>query len=153
MSETIQELPMLQLNRIVPASPERVFAAWTTPEQIKVWFGPETCRVLDAQVNLQVGGEYCLRLFTDRFGELTLSGEYREIQAPTRLVYTWHWKGAPELEGESSLVSVEFIPSGHSTEIRLRHEQLPNAQARDDHRVGWTGTFDKLEKYLAGATS
>jgi uncharacterized protein YndB with AHSA1/START domain len=91
----------------------------------------------------------CFHLLTERFGEIKLSGQYHEITPPTTLVYTWHWEGAAELEGESSLVSVEFVRSGQSTEVRLKHEQLPSAQVRDDHGEGWNGTFDKLQKYLA----
>jgi hypothetical protein len=45
-------------------------------------------------------------------------------------------------------VSVEFVPAGVSTEIRLTHEQLPSIGSRDDHGRGWSGAFDKLEKYL-----
>jgi uncharacterized protein YndB with AHSA1/START domain len=150
MNETTEEKPALQLNRVIAASPERVFAAWTTPEDIKVWFGPAGCRVLDAHVNLRVGGEFCFHLLTERFGEITLTGHYRAIMPPSKLVYTWRWEGAPELEDESSLVSVDFIPSGNSTEIRLRHEQLPSVRARDDHGEGWNGTLDKLQNYLAG---
>jgi len=45
-------------------------------------------------------------------------------------------------------VTVEFIPAGVSTEIRLTHEQLPSIEARDDHGRGWSGTLDKLEKFL-----
>jgi uncharacterized protein YndB with AHSA1/START domain len=56
--------------------------------------------------------------------------------------------GNPELTRGSSLVSVEFFPVGVSTEIRLTHEQLPSIESRDDHAQGWSGTFDKLEKYL-----
>jgi uncharacterized protein YndB with AHSA1/START domain len=147
MGETVEVRPVLQLNRVIAASRERVFAAWTTPEEIKVWFGPETCQVLDAEVDLRVGGEYCFHLSTQQFGEIRVRGQYREVTAPAKLVYTWHWDS--ELESESSLVSVEFAVVGSSTEIRLKHEQLPNAQSRDDHSHGWSGTLDKLEKYLA----
>ena len=35
-----------------------------------------------------------------------------------------------------------------STEVRLRHELLPNDNVREDHKHGWIGTFEKLEKYL-----
>jgi uncharacterized protein YndB with AHSA1/START domain len=148
MNETTEAKPVLQLSRVIAASPERVFAAWTTPEDIKVWFGPATCRVLDAHVNLRVGGEFCFHLLTERFGEIKLNGQYRVITPPSKLVYTWQWEGTPELGDESSLVSVDFIPSGDSTEIRLRHEQLPSVQARDSHAEGWNGTLDKLQNYL-----
>ena len=52
------------MNRVIAAPRERVFEAWTTPEEIKVWFGPETCSVLAAQIDLRVNREYCF----DRHG-------------------------------------------------------------------------------------
>jgi uncharacterized protein YndB with AHSA1/START domain len=148
MDKAVEEKPVLQMNRVIAAPCERVFAAWTTPEAIKIWFGPETCRVLDAQVDLRVGGEYCFHLSDKKMGELRLRGQYREVTPPSKLIYTWSWEGNSELELESSIVSVEFSEVGGSTEIRLTHEQLPNAEARDDHGQGWSGTLDKLEKYL-----
>jgi uncharacterized protein YndB with AHSA1/START domain len=65
------------------------------------------------------------------------------------LVYTWRWEGNPELALENSLVTVEFIELGGSTEIRLTHENLPTDEARESHRHGWSGSFDKLAKHLA----
>jgi uncharacterized protein YndB with AHSA1/START domain len=148
MSEAAEEKPVLQLNRIVPASRERVFAAWTTPEAIKVWFGPDSCRVLDVQVDLRVDGEYCFSLSTEDLGEIKVHGRYLEVTPPTKLIYTWRWEGNPELTVGTSLVTVEFTSAGTFTEIRLTHEQLPSIESRDDHGRGWSGTFDKLEKYL-----
>jgi len=148
MSEAAEEKPVLQLNRVIAAPRERVFAAWTTAEAIKVWFGPESFRVLDTQVDLCVGGEYCFQLSTEQLGEIKVSGRYQEVTPPDKLVYTWQWEGNPELATGSSLVTVEFIPAGVSTEIRLTHEQLPSIEARDDHGRGWSGTLDKLEKFL-----
>ena len=148
MSEAAEEKPVLQLNRIIPASRERVFAAWTTPEAIKVWFGPDSCRVFDVQVDLRVDGEYCFSLSTKDLGEIKVSGRYLEVTPPTKLIYTWRWEGNPELTVGTSLVTVEFTSAGTFTEIRLTHEQLPSIESRDDHGRGWSGTFDKLEKYL-----
>ncbi len=149
MSETAEEKPVLQLNRVIAAPRERVFAAWTTPDSIKVWFGPEDCRVLEAQVDLRVGGEFCFSLLTQRLGPIKVRGQYREVTPPTKLIYTWRWEGNSELAEGTSLVTVQFIPAGAATEIHLTHEQLPSAETRDDHGHGWNGTFDKLEKYLA----
>jgi uncharacterized protein YndB with AHSA1/START domain len=81
MSET-EEKPVLRMNRVIAASRERVFAAWTTPEAIKVWFGPASCRVLDVQVDLRVGGEYCFQLSTKQLGEIKVSGRYQEVTPP-----------------------------------------------------------------------
>jgi uncharacterized protein YndB with AHSA1/START domain len=148
MSEAASEKPVLQLNRIIPASRERVFAAWTKPEAIKVWFGPDSCRVLDVQVDLRVDGEYCFSLSAEDLGEIKVRGRYLEVTPPTKLVYTWRWEGNPELTVGTSLVTAEFTSAGTFTEIRLTHEQLPSIESRDDHGHGWSGTFDKLEKYL-----
>jgi uncharacterized protein YndB with AHSA1/START domain len=149
MSETAEERPLLQLSRVVASPRERVFAAWTTPDAIKDWFGPERCRVLDAQVDLRVDGEYCFSLSTEQLGEIKVRGRYREVTPPAKLVYTWQWEGNSELAIGTSLVTVEFIPAGNSTEIHLTHEQLPSIESRDNHQRGWIGVFDKLEKYLA----
>jgi uncharacterized protein YndB with AHSA1/START domain len=148
MSEAAEEKPVLQLNRVIPASRERVFAAWTTPEAIKVWFGPDNCRVSDVQVDLRVDGEYCFSLSTDDLGEIKVRGRYLEVTPPTKLIYTWRWEGNSELTVGTSLVTVEFTSAGTFTEIHLTHEQLPSIESRDDHGHGWSGTLDKLEKYL-----
>jgi uncharacterized protein YndB with AHSA1/START domain len=149
MSETAEERPLLQLSRVVAAPRERVFTAWTSPGAIKDWFGPENCRVLDAQVDLRVDGEYCFSLSTQQRGEIKVRGRYREVTPPAKLIYTWQWEGNPELAIGTSLVTVEFIPAGNSTEIHLTHEKLPNVESRDNHQRGWAGAFDQLEKYLA----
>jgi uncharacterized protein YndB with AHSA1/START domain len=148
MIETAEENPLLQLSRLIAAPRERVFTAWTTPEAIKVWFGPADCRVVDAQVDLRVGGEFCFSLSTVRLGEIKVRGRYREVTPPTKLIYTWQWEGHPELVAGTSLVSVQFIAAGTGTEIRLTHAQLPTDESRGHHGQGWSGTFDKLEKYL-----
>jgi uncharacterized protein YndB with AHSA1/START domain len=56
MSTAIEERSILTLGRTFAARREHVFAAWTEPEQIKQWFGPDTCKVLEAYVDLRVGG-------------------------------------------------------------------------------------------------
>ena len=149
MNETAEEKPVLQLRRVIAAPRDRVFNAWTTPEAIQVWFGPADCRVLNAEVDLRVGGEYSFSLLTQRLGEIKVSGRYREVTPPAKLVYTWQWEGHGELAAGTSLVTVQFISSGAETEIRLTHEQLPSIESRDHHGHGWSGAFDNLEKYLA----
>jgi uncharacterized protein YndB with AHSA1/START domain len=126
MSSVADQKTILYMNRLMAASRERVFQAWTTPEEIKVWFGPETCTVLAAQIDLRVNGEFCFDISSRERGNLRLRGTYREITPPSKLVYTWRWEGNPELALENSLVTVEFVELGGSTEIRLTHENLPS---------------------------
>ncbi len=134
----------LQLKRFIKSPPDRVFAAWTTPEQIKDWFGPATCKVLDAQVDLRVGGKYRFHVFNEGMGEMTVVGEYREIAAPAKLVFTWQWEDDEEWENVESVVTVELFKKNGGTEVQITHEGLPSAEHAGRHEHGWNGCLDKL---------
>jgi len=141
---------ILQMNRLIKTSRERVFAAWTTPNQIPRWFGPGTCKVLDAQIDLRMGGSYQFRVFNDPHGEMIVSGEYREVISPEKLVFTWRWLDDPDWEDLTSVVTVEFVEVTGGTEVRLTHEGFPSEESAGRHEQGWTSCFDKLQ---AGAAA
>jgi uncharacterized protein YndB with AHSA1/START domain len=137
----------LNLRRIFKAPREKVFRAWTDPEELKTWWGPEGYVTPSAEVDLRVGGKYRLGMRKLPDGEIFyLSGAYREVRLPERLVYTWRWEAKPEM-GET-LVTVEFREVGRSTEVVLTHERFPTEKARDDHNRGWSGCLDRLAKLL-----
>jgi uncharacterized protein YndB with AHSA1/START domain len=75
----------------------------------------------------------------------TAFGEYREIDAPHRLVYTWDWKQEGDAMGET-LITVEFNPNGEYTEVVMTHEKMPSIELRDAHDHGWTSCLDRLER-------
>ncbi len=64
----------LQLIRLIKAPSERVFAAWTTPADLLPWFGGDNCRALHAEIDPRVGGQDLIRIKTERFGELDVTG-------------------------------------------------------------------------------
>jgi uncharacterized protein YndB with AHSA1/START domain len=79
-----------------------------------------------------------------------VSGTYREVQPPAKLVFTWRWE-KPETDIGESLVTIEFYDRGSVTEVILTHEQLPNQAAYQQHQQGWSSIFDKLaEVIIAG---
>ncbi|UCC83339.1 MAG: SRPBCC domain-containing protein [Gemmatimonadota bacterium] len=136
----------LRVSRVIKASPEEVFAAWTQPEHLKRWSCPEGMEVGDAQVDLTVGGRYLIRMESPQGKVHTAVGVYREIERPSRLVYTWDWE--EESIGET-IVTVEFNDLDGSTEVVLTHELFPNAEAKVGHEEGWTSCLGRLEKLLA----
>jgi uncharacterized protein YndB with AHSA1/START domain/predicted enzyme related to lactoylglutathione lyase len=135
----------LQIKRLIKSSRERVFAAWTTANQIQHWFGPATCRVLDAEIDLRVGGAYRFRILNDPNGELIVSGIYREIVAPEKLVFTWRWLDDADWDNLKSVVTVEFVEVKGGTEVRLTHEGFPDDESAGNHEKGWSGCLDKLQ--------
>ena len=136
----------LQIRKTFSASREELFKAWTQPEVLKRWFGPgDNCRIPVAEVDLRVNGRYRIRIDSEG-GSHQVTGVYREITSPEKLVFTWFWEEGGMDIGET-LVTVEFRETGDSnTEVVLTHELLPNELARNNHREGWEGTLSRLAR-------
>ncbi len=140
--------PSLVLKRRLDAPPATVYAAWTDPQQIMRWWGPEGGEMLSAETDVRVGGRFHMAFRTPDGERHDVSGVYREVVPDAKLVFTWAWRSTPERE---SLVTVALEHDGDGTVLTLAHEQFFDAAARDRHRYGWTGALDKLERYVAGA--
>jgi len=143
----IEERPSLTLRRLYPVAPEKVWRAWTDPQALKRWFGPAPGEpVALAELDVRVGGRYRI-LFGGADGrEHEVRGEYREVDPPRRLVFTWTWpRTTPERE---SLVTIELREAPGGTELVFRHEKFFDAAVRDNHLRGWSGTLEKLARAL-----
>ena len=148
MGETAaHERPVLALSRHYPARREKVWRAWTDPQALSRWFGPgDTECVLRTELDVREGGRYHIAFRTDDGEQHDVSGVYQVVDAPRKLSFTWAWKSTPD---RVSLVTVEFAEEGGGTRMDFRHERFFDAQARDNHRRGWTATLDKLGAALA----
>lgn len=138
--------PSLTLKRRLKAAPAEVYAAWTDPEKIVKWFGPDAGPVKQADFDVRVGGRYAVTFHTEDGEQHHVSGVYREIVPNEKLVFTWAWRTMPERE---SLVTILVKPDGSGSLLTLIHEKFFDEAARDRHREGWTGCLDKLVLYLA----
>jgi uncharacterized protein YndB with AHSA1/START domain len=138
--------PSLTIKRRLKAPPSKVFAAWTDPEQVKMWMGPGEVKALHAECDVRVGGRYRWLMQSPGGEEHDVGGVYREVVANEKLVFTWAWKTTPERE---SLVTVLLKPDGAGTLLTLTHEQFVDEEARDRHQGGWNGALDKMEKFVA----
>ena len=135
--------PELRLTRMVDAPRADVFRAWTDPNQLKRWWGPGEFTTPRAEVDLRPGGGYRLWMQPPAGDALVLSGTFREVAPPERLVYTWRWEAGVPGEGES-LVTVEFRELGECTEVVLVHGDFPASHGAEPYRMGWEGGLDKL---------
>lgn len=131
----------LVLERILPAPPEEVFAAWTTPERMSEWMSPNG--TAEAEVDLRVGGAFRVTMSGDGFA-IDHTGEYVEFDPPRRLVFTWI---SPYTGPEPSLVTVELHPHDDGTRLVLTHERLPD-RAVDGHLDGWGTMLERLAGLL-----
>ena len=138
----------LEIKRFINAPRARVFEAWTDPAQLKQWFGPEWVRTREIMAEGRVGGKFRWDLITCDGVEKTIAGEYREIVPDERIVFTWKHCDDEVWKNCTSVVTVEFSDCNRGTELRLKHEQLPTEESRDDHERGWTSVLDRLEKFV-----
>ena len=140
-------------ERTFAATPEEVFDAWTSPEVLERWWGRPGWSSSSFDVDLRVGGVYALRMNDDDGKPHAVAGEYREVERPRRLVYTWCWEvGGPD-PGHVSLVSVEFRADGARTTVLLEHSGLPSEGSRRGHGDGWGGALDNLARQVFSESS
>ena len=134
----------LVVRRTIDATPERLFAAWTTPELLRAWWGPGAVRCIGAEVDLRVGGAYRLGNELPDGRVVWIAGTFELIEPPRRLVYSWQLGGEP-----ASRVTVQFLACERGTEVVVTHERVATRAAHDDHEQGWIGCLDKLASWSA----
>jgi uncharacterized protein YndB with AHSA1/START domain len=136
----------VRVERVLAASIDRVFAAWTDAEALSRWFVVEPAWTVTAANDLRVGGSF--RIEMDR-GDGTVFvcwGQYLVIEPPRRLVFTWS-SAVPAIR--NSRVTIELAPHGSGTALVLVHEDLPDTPEGRAHSIGWEGTLDNLDATLA----
>jgi uncharacterized protein YndB with AHSA1/START domain len=138
--------PSLTLKRRLNAKPEKVYAAWTDPQHLGRWFGPDRVESVHAEIDARAGGRFRIVMRTADGEEHGVGGVYREVVPDEKLVFTWAWRSTPERE---SLVTVTLRPDGDGTLLTLTHEQFFDEEARDRHHGGWSEALDKLARHFA----
>lgn len=138
----------LNLKRTFAAPRERVFQAWTDPAELRKWFHVgEDWSTPICEVDLRENGTYRIGMQPpDGETPSVVTGRFREVNVPEKLVYTWSWEGD---EPHETLVTVIFRDLGDKTEIELTHERFPSATERDKHAEGWEGCLQQLNNLLS----
>jgi uncharacterized protein YndB with AHSA1/START domain len=146
-----QTVPLsLRLSRVIRADADTLYRAWTDPTMLRHWWrmdGPGWV-FADASVDLRVGGRYRLAM-TDPNGTTHVAlGEYRVLDRPTRIAFTWDWEDPASRVGET-LVTVDLAKVGeHETELVLTHERFPDAERMRGHGRGWTQLLKLLDDFM-----
>ena len=141
---------VLCLTRRFAAPRAAVFRAFTDPEALRHWWVPTAGHsVPQVEVDCRPGGAYRITMQRPDGTRVFLTGVYREVRAPERLVYTWRWDN-PTSDGSETLVTIDFraLDDG-ATEVAIRHEGFATERLRDLHDEGWSGCLGHLPAVLA----
>ena len=137
------------ITRIFDAPREDVFAAWTDPDQVSQWFGPESFDTPreKVRIDLRVGGRYELTMVQrDGGAEHAVGYDIVELVEPELLVL--RSDPMPEIGmHEPTVTRVEFHDHGPKTRMTLSDGPYP--AGREHAEAGWNSAFDKMEGVFA----
>jgi uncharacterized protein YndB with AHSA1/START domain len=108
-----------------PASPRRVFDAWTDPALVPRWLGSRDLPLISCRIDARTGGVFVLAWRKRDGGELVLSGNYIDVLPPHRIVHTG------SMRGEAFNVTTSFAPRAAATEVTITVEYA-SRQRRDE---------------------
>ncbi len=141
----------LTLSRRFKAPRERVFRALTDAGQLAKWWGPKGFSVPEAALDVRPGGAWRTTMRSPDGQDHIVSGVYRDIVPPSRLIFTWGWE-TTATRGHETVVTIELFEVADGTRLELRQEVFESADSRDRHADGWAGCLDCLEEALAAGT-
>jgi uncharacterized protein YndB with AHSA1/START domain len=137
----------LELVRRLPASRERVFAALTRPDDVVRWWGPRLFTTPQIELDLRVGGRYRFTMQPPDGDPFHVSGEFLEMEPPSRLGYTFRWD-EPTPDDRETVVTQTLDVVDDATELTVGHAGFATAERLALHRDGWGDSLDKLAALL-----
>ena len=149
----------LIITRSFEAPRERVWQAWTEPEQVKCWWGPKDFTAPSCTIDLRAGGRYLNCMRSPDGQDYWSTGVYHEIVEPERLVCSDSFADAEgnvvpashyDMGSEFPLelkITVTFENVAGETLMTLRHEGFPE-DTIEMCAEGWNQSFDKLAECL-----
>jgi uncharacterized protein YndB with AHSA1/START domain len=147
----IADPPPLKLSRLIHAPRETVFKAWSLPEHVKRWFGPQGVSVPQARVEMRVGGPFdiCMRL--DDGSEHWTRGSFVEVVPPSRLVIDMRPADPDGHEFFRAYTVIEFSEALGGTRLDVTQTYTLIDRERAAPMVGgapegWRSTLDQLER-------
>ena len=137
----------LRLQRTLGAPRAVVYRALTDPEELGKWWGPRGFTAPSVDFDPQVGGRYRIAMQPPDGDPFHLDGEFREVEPPARLVYTFRWD-PPDPDDRETLVTLALDDRGEETAVRLTQGEFATEERYALHEAGWTESFARLEELL-----
>jgi uncharacterized protein YndB with AHSA1/START domain len=132
----------LVLHRTFKATRQRVFRAWIEPQALSSWFRPRGMHMIVRSLDARVGGSFRFELEN---GNVIL-GTYLQIVPPEKLAFTW---SDTRMQGQETIVRLNFLDQGPTTEVVLTHEGLSTQEIRALVTGGWPSLLDALASTLS----
>ncbi|HEY6638262.1 MAG TPA: SRPBCC domain-containing protein [Solirubrobacterales bacterium] len=144
---TSGEALSLRMTRTLPARRAVVWSAMTDPEELANWWGPSGFTTPSVDFEPRLGESYRIAMQPPDGDVFRLGGEFREVDPPSRLAYTFSWD-PPDPHDRETVVMLSLRELGDQTEVELSQGEFATKARLELHEGGWTDSFDKLEELL-----
>ncbi|MEO5889850.1 MAG: SRPBCC family protein [Ferruginibacter sp.] len=137
----------VSLHRVIKASPEKIFRAFTEPNAIAAWLPPYGFICTVHEMTVEVGGVYRMSFQNFSTGSCqSFGGKYIEIKPAVFIKYTDKFDD-PNLPGEM-MTSVWLKKVMVGTEIKIVQEGIPAVIPIEMCYLGWQQSLEKLVKLV-----
>ncbi|MFL5907932.1 MAG: SRPBCC domain-containing protein [Solirubrobacterales bacterium] len=139
---------VLTLERVLPAPRPVVYEAMTDPVELAKWWGPKGFSCPEIDFDPRVGAGYRIAMQPPEGDPFHLYGEFREVDPPSRLSYTFVWD-PPTPDDRETLVTLALEDRGEETHVEFTQDEFATEERRALHDGGWSDSFEKLGELLA----
>lgn len=151
----------VEITRHFSAPRERVFDAWSDPQQLALWYAPRRCTVSFQQLDFRPGGEFHSCIRSPEGHQCWCKGVYRTIIEPELIEFTM---AVANEQGElvnpvdvgmdpdwprETVVSVSFADHQGGTQLTLRQTVAESLAKRTGAHPSWLEMLDRLAERLA----
>jgi uncharacterized protein YndB with AHSA1/START domain len=144
---TARERLVLRLKRILPAPRATAYRALSDPGELTKWWGPRGFTAPRVEFDPRIGGGYRIAMQPPDGDLFYLSGEFREVDPPARLAFTFRWD-PPDPDDRQTVVTLSLQDRGKRTEVLLTQGEFATKERLALHEEGWTDSFGRLEQVL-----
>jgi uncharacterized protein YndB with AHSA1/START domain len=145
---TVGDGLVLRMKRVLAAPQAVVYTALTDPEQLAKWWGPRGFTAPSVEFDPHVGGSYRIAMQPPDGDLFYLTGEFREVDPPARLTYTFRWD-PPDPDDRETVVTLSLEDRGEETEVLFTQGEFLTEERRALHEGGWIDGFGRLEQMLS----
>lgn len=140
----------LRVERLIDASPEEVFDAYTDPEAQKIWYTIlDEGMIVENDVDLRVGGKWVSAWGLTPDEMFRETNTFEVVDRPHRLV-SKSSGSSPDGSTLDTHVEVTFREEGGKTLMTVIQSGFPNEETRDFFAdTAWNGAFDRINAYFA----
>ncbi len=135
------------LHRVIKATPEKIYRAFTEPNALAFWLPPYGFLCIVHQIDVHVGGSYKMTFINFSTGNgHSFGGKFLEVKPNEFLKHTDKFDD-PNLPGEM-ITSIWLSKVSCGTDLNILQEGIPSVIPTEMCYLGWQESLDKLMKLV-----